>query len=517
MNTTRRRFLAGSTIATSFAALGLTTQVVSAQGSNMLRARISRDMEVLDPAYMIGGQEMAIQYAIMPRLVELDLSGDAVSWKPTEFVSRIEIVSPTRIEFELKKGLMWTNGFGELTAEDVAYSYTRQLEGDWAKRFTTMESIEVTGSHSGAITLKHPYAPFMTTTLCTGVGTVVCKEAVEALEEKKYTLTVPASCGPYYISEHVQRQKLVLSPNPDWTGAPPDFQEIQCIVVESGSAGELAFEAGEVDITKIESASIPRYQDNPPANSGILVAGNLQYAWVGMNTEHPKLQDVRVRKAIQRAIDIEKVQQIAFKGVAATANGIIPPGILGRREAPGYSYDPEAARALLAEAGVEGLELNIVTINKNRERLLAAQVMQQNLADVGVTLNILPLESGQFWGHGREKKGDAWQDSQLWIMRFGGNVDPADYFQWFISAQKGNWNWERWTNEEFDALYETAIASTDEAERKSIYLKMQEMMEETGAYVWINHEPEVFLYSKLIEPSVDPTGVYLFRSTNPVA
>ncbi|MGI9395786.1 MAG: ABC transporter substrate-binding protein, partial [Boseongicola sp.] len=83
--------------------------------------------------------------------------------------------------------------------------------------------------------------------------------------------------------------------------------------------------------------------------------------------------------------------------------------------------------------------------------------------------------------------------------------------------QKGNWNWERWTDDEFDALYETAIASTDEAERNSIYLKMQEMMEETGAYVWLNHEPEVFLYSKLIEPSVDPTGVYLFRSTIPVA
>lgn len=515
MTPNRRDFLAGSALTAGFGALGLSSSVLLAQEGSVLRARIQRDMEVLDPAYMIGAQEMAIQYATMPRLAELDLSGDAVTWKPSEFVTRLELASPTRIEFDLKPGLTWSNDYGEVTAEDVVYSYTRQLEGDWAKRWAAMEGIEVTGTHSGAIILKHAYAPFMTVTMCTGVATVVCKAAVEELDEKRYTLNVPATCGPYYISEHIQRQKLTLSANPDWSGTPADFTEIECIVVEDGNAGELAFEAGEIDITKIESASIPRYEENPPENAGIFVAGNLQYAWVGMNTEHPKLQDIRVRQAIQRAINTDGIRQIAFKGVAAEAHGIVPPGILGSRKEHGYAYDPEAAKALLAEAGVEDLELSIVTINNNRERLLAAQIMQQNLAAIGVTLNIQPLESGQFWGYGRESKGDAWKDSQLWIMRFGGNVDPSDYFQWFISEQKGNWNWERWTDEEFDRLYTKALELTDEEERREIYMRLQEIMESTGAYIWLNHEPEAFLYSKSIEPAVDPTGVYLFADIAP--
>ena len=139
MTPNRRDFLAGSALTAGFGALGLSSSVVLAQEGSVLRARIQRDMEVLDPAYMIGAQEMAIQYATMPRLAELDLSGDAVTWKPSEFVTRLELTSPTRIEFDLKPGLTWSNDYGEVTAEDVVYSYTRQLEGDWAKRWAAME------------------------------------------------------------------------------------------------------------------------------------------------------------------------------------------------------------------------------------------------------------------------------------------------------------------------------------------------------------------------------------------
>ncbi len=65
-----------------------------------------------------------------------------------------------------------------------------------------------------------------------------------------------------------------------------------------------------------------------------------------------------------------------------------------------------------------------------------------------------------------------------------------------MSSQVGIWNWERWTNEEYDGLYEQGIAESDTAKRTAIYLRMQEIMEETGAYVWINHEPEILCPSR---------------------
>jgi peptide/nickel transport system substrate-binding protein len=346
-----------------------------------------------------------------------------------------------------------------------------------------------------------------------GVGSIVCKAAVEKTEEKKFSLTVPASCGPYVISEHIPKQRVIFSRNPEWTGPMPDFDEIQCIVVEDSNAAELAFEAGELDIIRIESSSIPRYRDNPPADTKLKIAGHLNHSWIGMNTEHPKLGDIRVRKAIQRAIDIEKIQNVVYKGVTETAHGVIPPGIIGRRAESGYQYDLDEARALLKEAGIQDLALDIVTLNKNRQHLLAAQIIQSNLKEVGITVKILPLDPGPYWSLGREKKGDAWKDSQMWIMAFGGTVDPSGYFQWFVKDQIGNWNWERWTLEEFDELYKQGVAESDPQKRAEIYIRMQEIMEDTGAYVWLNHDPEAFIHKSSIEPAIDPEGVYLFPST----
>ena len=169
-----------------------------------------------------------------------------------------------------------------------------------------------------------------------------------------------------------------------------------------------------------------------------------------MNTEHEKLQDIRVRQAIQRAVNVDQIQSVAFTDVAEKAHGLVPPGLVGNREAAGYPFDVEAAKALIEEAGVTDLSLDLVTLGDNRQRLLAAQIVQENLAQIGITVNVKPLDTGAFWELGREDRGDAWKDSQMWIMRFGGNVDPSDYFQWFTTDQKGNWNWERWTSEEFD-------------------------------------------------------------------
>jgi len=91
-------------------------------------------------------------------------------------------------------------------------------------------------------------------------------------------------------------------------------------------------------------------------------------------------------------------------------------------------------------------------------------------------------------------------------MRYGTAPDPYEATQWFVSGQVGIWNWERWTSEEFDALYEQGILETDDDKRAEIYLRMQDIMEETGAYVWVNHEPEAYVHAETIEVSAAPSG-----------
>ena len=260
-----------------------------------------------------------------------------------------------------------------------------------------------------------------------------------------------------------------------------------------------------MECTRITSNAYARYLKEPPPNSKVTVAGALQYMWMGMNTEHPKLQDIRVRQAIQHAVDVDSIIQGAYSGTAEKSYGIVCPGLLGKRNESKYSYDPAKAAQLLSEAGVSGLELELKTLN-NQERVLAAQIIQANLAAVGITVTVLPQDDGPFWEMGQESKGDTWKDLQIWIMRYGAGADPYEPFQWYKRDQVGIWNWERWSDDEFEDLYLKGIAETDADKRSDIYIRMQEIMEDTGGYVWLTHEPEVFVHRDTLHADFAPSA-----------
>ncbi len=511
-NFSRRHLLAGTTGLAASAVFGSGAQVAFAQGQRVLNARMQRDMSILDPGYMVGGAEIDIQNALMPRLVEYSYEGGRLGWTPTPHVAQIAQRDPLHIEFELKPGFQWSNGFGEVTAVDVQYSLMRLLESDWSGDWEALESVELNGEYSGTIVLKRPFVPIWLSALCGSTGYIVSKAATESVGGK-YTTEIPATSGPY-VYDWTPKQRIVFTRNPDWIGPAPYFDQVNYIVVEEDRAAELAYEAGEVDIALITPATVARYTANPPANSKLRVAGALQYMWLGMNTEHPKLQDIRVRQAIQHAIDVDSIIQGAYSGITERAYGIVPPGFVGKRNETALDYNPAKSRELLSAAGMSGLELDLRTLNR-QERMLSAQVIQANLADVGIQARVVPMDSGPFWDMGQESKGEAWKDLELWLMRFGSGPDPYEPFQWFVKDQVGVWNWERWSDPEFDDLYDRGLIETDSDERHRIYLRMQEIMENTGAYVWITHESETFVHRDTFEPEISPDGQMNFRNFTP--
>jgi peptide/nickel transport system substrate-binding protein len=229
-----------------------------------------------------------------------------------------------------------------------------------------------------------------------------------------------------------------------------------------------------------------------------------------MNIDHPKLKDIRVRKAIQRAIDVDSILAAAYGGTAQKSHGVTPLGINGNRSESKYSYNPEEAKALLAEAGVSDLALEFKTLNESY-RLTVAQIVQSNLADVGIKLEIIPVDSGPFWNLGLETKGEDWKNLQMWMMRYRTSPDPSDGLQWFVKSQVGIWNWERWSDPEFEDLWTKGLAETDDAKRKVIYLRMQEIMEDTGAYVWITHDPVNIIHKEGLIPEFDPGSEYMIE------
>jgi peptide/nickel transport system substrate-binding protein len=494
------------------ALMALNPGMVQAKGKT-LKIRSMQDIQVLDPGWMIGDTEIDLQYACLGSLAVYQ-PGEKLSWQPSAFVEHVEQTDDRHIAFTLKKGIRWSGGFGELTAEDVKYSYERIADpknnSPWKDKWAALQEVQITDSHSGIIVLKQPFLPLWYTTICDGTGSIVCKKAVEA-KGGKFTTEFPAVCGPYEVKSWSPKQRLVLSANPLWTGERPAFDEIQILFIEDPKTAELAYESGDVDLTGVSLSSLANYKAKLPENTKLYEGPGLAWTWMGMNTEHPKLKDIRVRQAIQSAVDVDAVIQAAYGGVeSARARGIVPTGLLGHRTKTAFEKpNPEKARALLKEAGVSDLALELKILNQT-VNVTSAQVIQANLKDVGIDLTVTQLDSGPFWNLGVESAGKDWKDLQLWIMRFQDSPDPSQCTQWYVSKQVGVWNWERWKNPEFDQLNEKALAEHDETKRAAIYVRMQEMMEQTGAYVWIAFEPVDIMYRQTVVPVIlPPAHTYL--------
>jgi peptide/nickel transport system substrate-binding protein len=501
----RRALLHGTALLSAAAMLGIRPdQIIAAEG-DVLKARMEADIQILDPGYMIGGAETTVQFACLPRLAIPTYDNGQWGWAPSDYVEKISQDDPTHISFTLKPGLKWSGDNGEVTAEDVKYSIERMLVSDWKARYPTLSHVDVKDKLSGVVVLKTPFAATFLMGLASESGSIVPKAVVEKLKDQKFTTELPAQCGPYTLAEWTPKQRVVLKADPNWKGTPVVFQEVHLVNIEDTKSAELAFEAGEIHITGVLPETAARYRKQMPAGAKLTEVQGPFYTWIGLNTEHPKLKDIRVRKAIQRAIDVNSVLAAAYGGVAEPAHGIVPKGLVGYRSASKYSYNPDEARKLLEEAGVTDLQLEFKTLNEGY-RVTAAQVVQANLADVGIKVDIIPLDSGPFWNLGLESKGDEWKDLQMWWMRYRLSPDPSDAIQWFLKNQVGIWNWERWSDPEFEELWTKGLSETDNAKRQQIYERMQEIMEDTGAYIWITHDPLNYIHSDKIEPGFDPGG-----------
>jgi peptide/nickel transport system substrate-binding protein len=496
----RRAFLAGT------AAAGLTLAArrdppVEAADPKVLKVRSYVQLEILDPAFQLSAPEGDIIDALLLGLVGLK-PGDTWGWERDAALS-IEQVDPTHVKFQLRPGIGWTGGFGEVTAEDVKFSYERianpatksPYRGDWAK----LDQVQITGTHSGVIVLKEPFIPLWTTTLPTASSAIVCKKAVERMDGQRFTMDPGAVCGPYRIRKWEPRQSITLERNPLWTGPPPAFDEIQAIGIVDTNAAEIAYEAGQIDVTQVPMTSVPRLRGKLPANSSLVARPGLTYWWLGMQSEDGTFKDIRVRKAVQLAVDVKAVMDGAFFGVAPPSTGIIAPGLVGHREKNLVAGpDLEGARKLLAEAGYpKGFKTEIGARN-TPEFINAAQVIAATLAKVSIQAEVVPFDSGVQKAMASDKAG-GWKKMQM-------RPDPSWATVWFTSAQIGEWNWERFSNPEYDQLHEKALAESDAAKRNAMYIRMQDLMEQSGAYVFLTHGVNALLYRNHLKPVFTPDG-----------
>lgn len=510
----RRRFIQGM----GLGALALTgagfPKVSWGSGPKVLKVREYLDMSTWDPGLATSMAEENMYGAVMNKLTYYK-PGTTWGWEKDAAAS-IKQVDPTHIAFELKPGIMFSNGFGEMTAEDVKISFERIIDpalsspqkDDWG----SLDHVKVNGKYAGEIVLTKPFEPMWMTTLPYIAGNILSKKGLESAG-KNYGTAPPCFSGPYSLKEWKPKQHSILTRNPVWKGPKQEFDEIHVYPIEDEKSAEMAFEAGDVDFTRISISSYARYKNNPPKNSSVAIFPSLYNLWLGMNVDNPKMQNKKLRQAIQMAVDVPAILDAAYSGAAEPSTGFVCPGFVGHRE---KSLVPPAgnislAKKLMDEAGYpDGIDLTLIVQNKTVFNT-AAQVIQANLAQIGVRIKIDSQEGGSFWTVGSESAGDRWKDIELILTRFSTGPDPYYMMTWYICKQKGVWNWMRYCDPEFDKLNDMASVESDQAKRNEYYIRMQDMMEESGAFKFITHEAICVMYRNNVVPALRPDGTPLLR------
>ena len=498
----RRDFLKGSAAAT---ATVMTPGWALAQAKGQAQktsfvGRIDRDLLNIDPANRISPAEGNVCRATYQTLARF--KPGSLEWEP-DAAATIKQVDANTIEFTLKPNQKFAGGYGTMTADDVQFSFMRFIDpakkpinaNDWMQ----LDKVEVTGPLSGRILLKTPAPALWKNTICDASGCIVSKKGFEALGDK--IATQSAGSGAYTLREWTPGQRFVLAANPDYAGPKPAFSEITLRPIVDDKAADAAYRAGETDFTRVALVNLGEVSKLP--DTATVRIDGMDTNWIGMNVQKAPFDNVKVRQAVRVGIDVNAILTAAWAGQVKRAKTLIPPQISGTwNGAPLYTRSVSSAQRLLKEAGVGGFKTTLTIMNTDTYQAVA-KVVQANLAELGIECAIRALDGDAFVEAGKDPAG---KDLDLFVLGLKGKFDPSVYTQWFTTSQIGQRNWQRWSNAEFDKLSTRAAQTNNPTKRMDAFVRMQQLMDESAAFVWLTHDTLAFASRSWLRPALLPNG-----------
>lgn len=480
-----------------------------------LNLRLSSNPTTLDPALITDVLSGTIAAKIFNGLVRFD---EALNIVPD--IAESWELSPDKrtYTFKLKKGVRFSNG-REVTAEDFRYSFERvllpktkapitwvldKIEGadDFIKgRASHVSGIRVHDSHTISLRLEKPFGPFLSLLAMT-TAYVVPKEEVERLGQDFGTN--PVGSGPYILSEWRHGQGLLLKPRQDYFEGRPKLDGIYYRIIPEDLTAVLEFETGGLDALLIPSSEYKRYRTDPVWGSHIFGRPGLNSYYIGLNCTRPPFNDKRVRRAVNYAIDRERILNTIFERRGVLAAGPIPPGLwkygLGPRPDQGYKYDLDKARSLLSEAGAIGAKIRIF-ISADPEVLDIMEVVQGYLAQAGIEAEIRQLDWSAF-----KQAVNMGEPDAFWLSWWADYPDPENFLlPLFHSSSVGPaGNRTRCIDPELDRIIEVSQRTTDEKTRYMLYRTAEDRIIENAPWVFMWHRSDYYI----VQPWVKDFRIY---------
>lgn len=502
MNMSRRHFnhllLVGSAAALGLPGLALGQTVAGGQtGGDPVRGGTLKLAYTLEPgsALFAINTSSGTGQAIGPKVVEGLFTFD-YDLNPLPLLATDWAVSGDglRYTFKLREGVKWHDG-KPFTSDDVAFSIQRLKEAHPRGGITyqNLGTVETPDPHTAVIVLSKP-APYLITALSSSESPIVPRHIYEALPlQQGQTLATAIGTGPFKLVEWQPGSHLIFDRNPDyWDEGKPYLDRVILRIITDPAARAAALETGEVDIgaNPVPLTDLERFKQNPA-----LVVDDTIYAYAGQqqqlffNFDRDIWKDRRVRLAVAKAIDLNRFVDIVTYGTGLVSPSPIAVTLTKFHDASisQHPFDPAAAEQLLDEAGyprgANGFRFKVRLLYNTFLSPSYADFISNALRAVGIEAEIVRLDLPTYL---RTVYND--RNFDLTIESLSNLFDPTLGVQrayWSNNIKKGVpfSNAAGYSNPEVDALLEAAAIEIDEAKRRELWVRFQNIIHDEVASV----------------------------------
>lgn len=436
---------------------------------------IKNPIETLDPANHRDRVTESVIRNLFDGLVTKDENGEvqpmiAESW---------ENPTPTEWIFKIREGIQFHDG-SDLTADDVVYTFNRiitegAMEGASSPRkglLGTMKEVTKEDDFTVKFTFESPWPIFLK---MLPHQQIVPKKYIEEVGEVEFR-EHPIGAGPFKFVEAKLDERIVLERFEEYYGNVAKVKNLVFDIIPETSSRVAALQAGEVQRIHAVTPSLAEELKKDPDLEVKSVNGT-RVAMIEMNTQNKPFDDVNVRKAMNHAVDMDKIVSSLFGEYGVRLAGSMLPGSFSENtDLKPYAYDPEKAKALLKEAGYEdGFSVVIDTIDEHKE---VAEAVASELRKINIDANT------RIWDVGVLKDLLLKGERQMSVMDWGNStMDPYDILNPKLkTGDRGNYS--LYSNEKVDELLVNGEIELDEGKRAEMYKEAQQIIYDDAPWVF---------------------------------
>jgi len=412
--------------------------------------------------------------------------------------------------FRLREGVTFHDG-SAFNAQSVKFSFERALAEETAspRRYVleSISEINVLSDYEVQIVTSYPNGAFLQQ-MAHPVAGIVSQAAVDAYGEDY--VSHPTGCGPFKFVEWSVGERVVLERNMNYYNGAPMVEKLIFNVVPDDTTRSLLMQSGEADVAlRLPSSDVQRLEKTGLIN--VISDNSVMTMFVAMNGTKPALDDVRVRQAMNYAIDKEAIISQALNGMATVADCPMSPVTWGYNSIFTYEHNVEKAKALLAEAGyADGLELTLQTaVGRYLQDVQVCQIMQEMWAKAGITVHI---EQWEYQALQSEMKKGEFDMLLLGWSPSTGEANQALYPTLHSSQWPPNYNRAHYANETVDSLLLKGQQTIDPDERMAAYKEAETIIMDEAPWVFLYYVQDAIATGSNVEGVIVlPTEHILFK------